>query len=452
MQPYYKLPQAPGKFQNAVVEAPSNIYDEVEKERIAANGYVCGLPVLPFAYLVCIYMIFEGLYILLNDLKRLGLGLAGPFHASETGFLEFVAWGDIVAASLGSMGIWFSQNIFGVGWRQISKMHSTVAILGSGAALAWRTLVCLGFAPWAGIMLAFSTPNSDKVSLYLLVAAYIAFSIFLVYVLAMSFRQCVSDSRRFQQHLDTQAVQERQQLLMTAGSYRQDPRNPSADGEAMRDHEIEPELFGILPLAESVTVYTILVAVASLWAFTHLILTGGSSGGWAFFAYTPRVASTFWIEAFLWPASFFCAVLGMAGASSFSGSGFIEEKPSTSSVLIFLLASMLRFALLFAVTGMDLVEKNTCGIYMSLANLGNLMSPATGIWIHCSGPEYLLLGGMLVCCALDAYLIWATFQLWHHAQDWIFGDYVETEVAEAPWRQWKKNELSNDQWVTLDSS
>jgi len=422
MQNYYNKPQAPGKYQDAVIQGSGNIYDEVEKERHPTYGYICGVALIPWAYFVCMYMLVEGFLIILHTWPHDGkLDLAGPFEKSETGYLYVVAWGDIVAAVIGAIGIWFSHNLLPIGWRSTSKMHSTVAIVGAGTMLVWRSLICLSFAPWAGIMLAFSAPDTDKVWMYVLVCAYIVWSIFLVYTLAMAFRQAVSDGRRFQKHLDLQAVHERQQLLISAGSWRED--NIMIDGAAMAEHEVEPDLFGVLPLADCVTLYTIVIAAACVWSFIHLMLTGETAGGWAFFSSTPKVPSTFWIEVFLYPISFLGALIGLAGASSLSGSAFLEEKPSTSSILVFLLSSMLRFALLFAVTGMDLLEKDTCGFYLhGAANFAykSPWSPATGGYIHCQPMSWLFLLGVLVCCCLDGYLIWGTFKLWQHAQEWEF--------------------------------
>jgi len=420
MQPatYYNLPQAPGKYQDAVVKG-GNIYDDVASDR-SADGFVCGLPVLPFAYLVSFYVLVEGIVVLVEGPSHFE-SVAGlhSFSKAEAGFLDVVAWGDIVAAVAGILGIWLSHNLMPIGWRQSSKMHSSLAILGAGILLAWRSLVCISFAPWAGILLAFTSPSMDKVWMWTCLCAYIALSIFIVYALAMAFRQVVSDSRRFQQHLDAQAVHERQQLLMAAHNYRQE--NQLINGDAMHEHEIEPELFGVLPLAETVTLYTIVIAIACLWNFLHLVITGHTSGGWAFFSQTPQVSSTFWLEAFLWPISFFCALIGIAGASSFSGSGFLEEKPSASSLLMFLLASMGRFALLFAVTGMTIIELDTCGFYVNgLSKLAFGSTGMTSLLLHCDGMQYLFLAGVLLCCFLDGYLIWGTFQLWHHAQDWEF--------------------------------
>lgn len=442
MASYYNLPQAPGKYQDMVMQAGGNVYDDVEEHRSALYGYVCGLPVIAFAYAVCAYMMFEGLILILDvepDHPR--FGLKGPFSNSETGFLDVVAWGDIVAAVIGAVGIWFSHNLLPVGWRNTSKLHSTMAMLGTGIVLAWRSLVCLSFAPWAGIVLAFSTPDGDRVFVYAFILGYIALSIFLVYVLAMAFRQAVSDGKRFQQHSDAQALRERQQLLISASNHRRENRN--VDGEDLSYHEVEPELFGFMPLAETVTIYSIVIAVACVWCIIHLVITGHTSGGWAFFSKTPEVASTFWLEVFLWPLSFICALIGMSGASSFSGAGFLDEKPALSSLLVFLIGSMLRFGLLFAVTGMDLLEKNTCGFYLSgLSKVAYTSAP--GMSLHCVPMEYLLLAGVLLCCILDGYLIWGTFQLWHHAQNWRFGSYAKesSDYGAAPCLV-----LEDDQWM-----
>jgi len=389
-----------------------SIYDKAEREHISTYGYVCGVAVIPCSYLVCAYLIFEGLYLLCKD-RPLQLGLAADFSKSESGFLYILAWGDIVVAVIGAIGIWST-----------SKMHSTIAIAGSGILLGWRCLVCVSFVPWAGIMLAFSSATTNKVSMFVFICVYFAFSIFLVYILMMAFRQVMSNTMCFQQHLDAQA--ERKKLLIAGESW---AGNFDRDGEDMTDIEVEPVLFGVLPLAETVSLYAAVIAVACMWNFLHLMITRESSGGWAFFSSTPKVDTTFWLEILLWPLSFCCAFIGLAGASKFCESVFNEEKQSTYSLLVFLLGSMLRFGLLFAVTGMNIIEKNTCGFYVNgLATLAysSPLAPRNGFWFHCLPNEYLFLAGALACCTLDGYLIWGTFQLWTHCKDRKFDHCVRS--------------------------
>jgi len=412
---YYNLPQAPGKYEEAVLQGAS-IYDEVEKERCPVNGFICGVPIIPFAYVVCFYVFLEGIIILLEDPS---LGLAGPFANSESVYLDVVAWGDVITALIGAVGIWFGHNLVPVGWREVAKLHSTIAVMCTGLLLVWRGLVCLSFAPWAGIMLAFSPPTSSRVWQYILICLYLGFSIFLVYVLALAFRQVALDSRRFQNHLNTQALAERQQLLREVS--RSHKEGAFVDGDAMHSHEVEPHLFGCLMLAETVSLYAAIITIVCVWNFLELIFTEKSSGGWAFFASTSKVSSTYWLEAFLWPISFGFALVGLAGALSFTGRGFLESKPSVASLLVFLIGSMFRFGLLFAVTGMDLIEKDLCGFYINgLAKLAyrSPFDTMNGVNLSCSGGDFLVLILTIVCCALDGYLIWGTFQLWHHAQDW----------------------------------
>lgn len=391
-------------------------YDKAEREQISTYGYVCGIAVIPCSYLVCAYLIFEGLYLLRKE-RPLQLGLAGDSSKSESGYLYLLAWGDVMAAVIGAIGIWAS-----------SKMHSTVAIAGSGILLGWRCLVCVSFAPWAGIMLAFSSPTTDKVSMFAFVCIYFALSIFLVYILMMAFRQVMSITMCFQQHLDAQA--ERKMLLIAGESW---AGNFDIGGEGMIDMEVEPVLFGVLPLAETVSLYAAVIAAACMWNFLHLMITRESSGGWAFFSSTPEVSTTFWLEILLWPLSFCCAFVGLAGASKFCESVFVEEKQSTDSLFVFLLGSMLRFALLFAVTGMSVIEKNTCGFYANgLATLAynSPLAPRNGFWIHCLSNEYFFLAGALACCTLDGYLILATFQLWTHCKDRKFDNCGRANCSE----------------------
>lgn len=421
---HYSLPQssfqqAPMKPQDDAQAGAVNVYDEVDKDKNKPLGFVCGIAVVPAAYLVCALMVFEGLFVLLHD-SDWQLLKVGPFKQSEMGFLQFVAYVDIIVAIIGAFGIWFGHNLLPAGWRTISKLHSTIAIAGAGVLLGWRVLVCLCFPPWAGILIAFSTPGS-KVALWVFVAFYVVLSMIAVYILLLAFRQIVSTSKRFQQHLDAQALGERRQLLLNADMSRRG--NFHADGEAMHDHEVEPHVFGVLPLAESVTIYAAIIAIVCLWAFFHLVITGHTFGGWAFFAGTPVVNITFWLEIIIYVLSLGFAVVGFAGAASFSGMGFVREDPATLCVSAFLLASMARFALLFSVTGMDLLEKDTCGLYVhGLANIAykSPSSAASGFGLHCQPIEFLFIFAVIVFCIMDAHLVWATYQLWQHSQEWVF--------------------------------
>jgi len=397
-------------------EVSTNIYDKVHTERCGKHGSLYATLHIPMAYLVCAYVLLEGLFIILWE--KPSLGLHGPFSQSETVFLYAVAWGDVVCAFVGAIGIWFSHNLLPLGWRNTSRMHQTYAKVGSGILLAWRTLVCFSIAPWAGIALAFSSPHTDKVWMYLLVCGYFILSIFLVYILMMTFRQIITDSIHFQEHLDGQAMQERIQLLNNAAQ-----RGNWADcNEGGRDVELEPVLFCFFDLAPTVMLYAFVLTIASAWSFFHLILSGHTAGGWAFFSSTPQVSTTFWFEAILYPICFAGAVIGMAAAASLSESSFVlDENQSRSSLLLFFLSCVFRFGLLFAVTGMCLLEKNTCGFYLhGLASIA-YRSPfggAAGISLHCVGTEWLFLGGVLLAFILDGYLTWATYKLYHHCHAW----------------------------------
>lgn len=414
---HYGFQQAPVKSQDESPESGINVYDEVETDKNKRHGFVCGIAVIPAAYLVCALMIFEGLFVLLHG--SFHLVRVGPFKQSETGFLEFVAYVDIIVAIVGALGIWFGHNLLPVGWRTISKFHSTIAMVGAGMLFGWRSLVCLCFPPWVGILLAFSPP--PKATLWAFAVCYLVLSLIVAYILLLAFRQVVSTSKRFQQHLDAQVLGERKQLLFNAHMARGDDFH--ADGEAMHEHDVEPHVFGVLPLAQSVTLYAIIMGIVCLWAFFHLAITGQTFGGWAFFAGTPVVNITFWLEIILYVLSLGFAIAGFLGAASFSGVGFVREEPATLCVLAFLVGSMARFALLFSVTGMDLLEKDTCGLYVhGLANIAykSPSSAASGFGLHCQPIDFLFLLGVVVFCIMDAHLIWATYELWHHSQEWVF--------------------------------
>merc|ERR1719247_2537252 len=104
----------------------------------------------------------------------------------------------------------------------------------------------------------------------------------------------------------------------------------------MHDHELEPHLFGVLPLSETVGVYTLLIAVATLLSFVHIAFNGQTAGGWAFFAPTPTVMQTYTLELFLYPICFVCAVAGVMGTATFGGFGFLEENTALNAIVLFL--------------------------------------------------------------------------------------------------------------------
>jgi hypothetical protein len=382
-------------------------YESIHKKRVDENGAAFAAVHIPMAYIICAYVVFEGFFIIHEGTPS--LGLHGPFSQSESVFLYIVAWGDIVSAFLGFIGIWFSHNLLPTDWRSTSRMHSTFAKTGTGILLAWRCLVLLSIAPWAGILLAFSPPQTDKVWMYILICSYICLSIFLVYILVTAFCQIVSDSERFQQHADKQALGERKTLLANASDARQN------GDDDVGDMEVEPLVFGFFELAPTITLYTIIITIACGWSFLHVILTGQTAGGWAFFSSTPQVNTTFWWEVFLYPICFGCAIVGLAGAATLAKNAAVPgTNQSRAFVLIFFLSSALRFGLLFAVTGMCLLEKNSCGFYLhGIASIAySSPSPAAGISIHCVATEWMMLAGVLLCFLLDGYLVWGTYKLY----------------------------------------
>lgn len=405
-------------FYDEFPEVSTNVYDSVHKGREERSGSVAAAMHLPMAYLVSTYVLFEGLFILFHGMPS--MGLRGLFSESETVFLYIVAFGDVIAGIAGATAIWFSHNLMPLGYRKMSMMHAPVAKYGSGMLLAWRILVCLSIAPWAGIALAFSPQGADKAWMWLLLCAYICLSIFIVYVLILTFRHIYSDGVRLQEHIEKQALNERRVLL--ADAHR---NNNWADCDAGgRDVELEPIMFGLFELAPTITLYTIVIAAACAWSWFHLILTGQTAGGWIFFSSTPQVDTTFWWEVFLYPICFAAAVIGFSGAATLSETTMaLDENQARSSMLIFFLSCGFRFGLLFAVTGMCFLEKNTCGFYLhglSSIAYGQPGGLALGLSIHCLPSEWLLLAGALTAFLLDAYLIWGTYKLYHHSHSWKF--------------------------------
>jgi len=427
-------------FYEEFPEVSKNIFDSVRKGREDQSGSLLAFMHLPMAYLVSTYVLFEGLFILFHGTPL--MSLHGPFNESETVFLYVVGWGDVITAIVGAIAIWFSHNLMPLGYRKMLMMHAPVAKYGSGTLLAWRILVCLSIAPWAGIALAFSSPGSDKVWIWILVCAYFCLSIFIVYVLILTFRQIFCDGVRLQEHIETQALKERKVLLSNA--QRKNHWDPCDAGV---DIELYPMIFGLFELAPTITLYTIVIAAACVWSWFHLILTGETAGGWAFFSSTPQVVSTFWWEVFLYPMCFAAAIIGFSGAATLSETTFaLDENQSRSSMLIFFLSCVFRFSLLFAVTGMCFLEKNTCGFYLhGLSSIAYRQPgfPAGGLLIHCLPSEWLLLAGAFAVFLLDAYLIWGTYKLYHHSHAWKFEQRsINEDCTEPEWKHVSRNQAS----------
>lgn len=399
-------------------ERPRNIYDAVQKEREkhAKHAYFCGVGIIPVAYLVCVYLICEGLLILMQDPSE--WHIVDTVASWEIGFLEFVAWGDIVCACIGIVGIWLGHNIV-PGWRKLARMHSFCSNCGIIILLAWRGIVTLMFPPWAGVLLAFTPHGDNRIWLYLALFLYIGFCILMLYIITMGLIRCVHDSRLFQEHLDVQHLHERKKLLTAAHDARQ--VNQHIDGEDMHEHDVEPDLFGFLPMAETVAVYAVVMAAAMLMSWLHLVVSGSTAGGWAFFSSTAGVTQTYWLEFFIYPICFAAAIVGLLGASSFSGHGVLDEETALTALSTFLIVNMLRFAFDFAITGMNLLEQNTCGFYVNgIAALAyrEPHAPKNNALFHCPPMDILLLIAIFAIMIIDCYMIWSTFQLYHHAEGW----------------------------------
>jgi membrane protein implicated in regulation of membrane protease activity len=356
-----------------------------------------------------------------------------PFRGSEQVYLWIVGVGDILCGIMGFLGIWLSRNLVPLGWRQMAKLSSTWSMLGTGLVLVWRSLVLVTFAPWAGVWLAFDGHQEIKFLMYIFVVAYLVLSVILVFVLARAFRQTVSDALHLQEHTDSQHVQERGYLLHQAALARQ--QDFHADGAHGRDHEVEPEVFGVFPLAPAVTCYALVIGIALLLAFLFTLLTGRTVGGWAFFAEHPKVNTTFWLELFVDLISVGTAIAGVVGASVLAGIRLKRMSTTLDLAIlclqIFLIGSMFRYAMTFAVTGMAFLEKNTCGFYVhGLAQMAQYKPWSRGNegWMHCELVEYFALLLALVICVVDGYLVWCTYKLWHFAQDWTVRDPEEEDA------------------------
>jgi hypothetical protein len=449
MQDYYTMEQGPRAYESAATGKKlvkgHSIHDKIKKKKSECaltqkHMYIMGMEVVALTYVICVYIVLEGVLILFYDPSGLLDVIKGPFSAAEVAVLYGAGYGDIIAGIIGLTGVWLGTNLL-QGWRKLAPMHSFLATSFTITIIFWRCLVSLVFAPWVGTLLAFAFAAQDRLYPMLIALAYMSWSIWILYVLIMAFKEITHDTRQFQVHLNEQRLHERKFLLRVAAKARLD--GIAQDGEAMNDHELEPHLFGIFPLCETVTLYAVLIATVMLLSTVHVSFNGQTAGGWAFFTGTPTVPETFPLECVLYPICFVCAVFGVLGTSTFGGFGFLEEKSAMKAILLFLFSAAVRFCLLFSITGMALIERNECGIYINgVARMASApMNPLSGATrnndlLHCSNSSIFVFVLAFIFMLLDAYMVWGTFQLHHHAMDWVVGDNRELEDEDSPFDKW----------------
>mmetsp|Transcript_56688 Transcript_56688/g.99140 ORF Transcript_56688/g.99140 Transcript_56688/m.99140 type:complete len:436 (-) Transcript_56688:164-1471(-) len=370
----------------------------------------------------CAWLIFEG-FALLAALSTTGwvtlnfvtsaTSETNAMHASEKVFLYIMAYCDIIFAFLAFVSMWCSRNVLVDNWQKYGKGYAMIPTLAVGVLIAFRILVTLGLGPWVGIWLAFTPPDQDKFEACFWAFMYFAFCLFLLYVLLLAFRKAVAEGQQVQRYANEWAVEERMQLLINAHHVRN--WGHPTDGESLKDIEVEPLIFGLFPLTETIAAYALLITMACVACLMEMGFWGGVIGGWAFFAEKGMDTSTYWLEIVLYILSIFPAAIGFLAAVSLLDK---QARPPVTALFVFLLGSLARFSMMVPVTGMTLIANmNICGLYVRwLSNISTKTPWFASSPVHCGLGELGTICLVILVALLDGYLIWGVYQVWHHSR------------------------------------
>lgn len=195
--------------------------------------------------------------------------------------------------------------------------------------------------------------------------------------------------------------------------------NPADEMHQTIDHH--PVLFGCLPLEQVVGAYTLAMLLACLWWLVNLFESGYSSGGWAFLTAPLEVNFTFWLEVCVYSITVAFSIFAVLAMIMNTNAHHYEEeealkiqKRCTIVILVYFIASIMRFAFFIPITGMVVAAKNVCNFYMKMAANIALDRPkySIGAPLHCTQEDWLILAGTIGTLLLDAYLVWGVLRLW----------------------------------------
>lgn len=400
-----------------------------------ADDAICGcLPPLAVGYLVCLFTLLEGIVLLLHVTKVVepsrGLfpGLYdghNPFGTSEKVILWVVSVTDLAAVLVGVAGLYLSVHLAPDRVRRAMTRGSAgnLPTMLIGLLLLWRILVTFGTAPFVGVMLAFSTPDTDRTPYIVWAMLFIFVNIVLVYGLAQVFRAAAMESELVGERTQIKNNEERRNFLH--GAYR----------NQLEFVDEEPRLFGCLPLELTLGLWSLTLTVACVVAFVELCAAGITVGGWAYFISVPDVRmirALEFVTYFLGALFALTALVGIIGhhsgrvqeadsLASFGTAEYTEEleqaikakKRGTVAILVFFIGSLFRISCFIPITGMALVAKDVCGIYVHGLSTLSLSSESYGTRIHCGGNDFGMLFFVTAMAVLDFYILWGVFKLWH---------------------------------------
>jgi len=415
--------QVPGSLapeQRVITTKPVS---SVAEDRIPQH-MLCGLmPVFSAGYIVICLCVVEGLLICINVFGFLGLsrgqgvwqGLAAqnPFKDVQWVLLGGLGLGDLTFSTFGAIGMWLSAQPSRTP-RQYWNEHSKIVSWGVFSLLFWRFVVAFVTAPWVGLILAFEPPEASRWVIFAGTLVYVAASLYSFYVLLMVYRHASAESAVSQHRFDI--------LLRAEG----DHGNLRAASEDMEDRGDMESLF-CCPIEWAVAAYTVLLAAAFFVCFVELCTKRRTIGGWAVLAGAPTVPLMIPIEGAVYLLSACLCVVGLIGIllngtardelayiGVQSEEGIRNIRRSAGAMLVFFLGSVMRVALFIPLTGMALVEKNICGVYVRGLAATNLYKNGAGFHVplHCSGGDFWALFVVILLAFLDLYFVRGTLHLW----------------------------------------
>lgn len=424
------------------VAVPTELREREGKEHDGA--------VLVGGVVVCCAVAAEGAFLLMNSSGvGAGLGTHHPLSGLLTAALQVIGSGDVASALSGAVGIWLCTNVYLLSL--FESVHDRYALMSTslvGVLLAWRCLVTLCMAPWCGILISFTQPQSSAALTYLMVARsaalallYLVINIAILGALVIVIRTVSARSRLLQLELGLQTAADRKAKEFR----RRTTGEPPLISQSLLTFSPEPseeddgKMFYYLPLVPVLLCYLFGLGVAStVWLLELFLVPGKVVGGWAFVTAIPKSPRGHILEIFLYIftlASVLVAALAIVAydkareaarqltlqlvnhTSEEGGEEAAEHAEACAEVLstqnrcakIVLgcaCVNLIRLVMFFPVTGVALYLKDLCKVhgYLSLKSSIDMEQYAGSVPLSCHGGEVVTLLLVVLVAALDVYM------------------------------------------------
>jgi len=193
---------------------------------------------------------------------------------------------------------------------------------------------------------------------------------------------------------------------------------------------VEETLLLGLRLEPVVAIYAVCVAVTSIWLLVDLLRFKHAGQGWLFLSGGEiSIVSTWWVEIFVYVFSAVTATVAAAAILSNCIMRLRKDGPRspwrasfkrriTMLMLVFFVASALRFSLSLLITGIAVFARDLCGLHQLLRHATSLQdrsvdSPISrSVLPHCSASDVHQLLVAALVMIIDGYMVWACLLLW----------------------------------------